>query len=370
MKTLAAVLRNTNEPFTIEELTLEPPRDGEVQVKISTAGLCHTDLHIQTGDMPVEFPYLAGHEGAGVVEQVGPGVSRVAPGDHVVLSFVPVCGTCRWCSTGHQNLCDRGAGVLTGAQLDGTFRMFRSDGTPIPQFAGLGTFSERVVVSEAACVKIDNEISLEAAALVGCGVATGYGSSVYAAGVGSGDTVVVYGLGGIGAAAVQGARIAGAVNVVAVDPVEWKADMAKKLGATAFVTDSPKAAEAVQHLTRGVGADHAIVCAGLVEPALVGEAMAVIRKGGQVTLTGTVSANEPQLPISGFEMLVLEKNLKGTLYGMANPHHDIPRILELYKAGRMYLDELVTRRYTLSEINEGYSDMLSGKNIRGVIDFT
>ena len=369
MKTKAAILATRGADFVLTELDLQEPRTGEVQVKMATAGLCHTDVHVQVGDMPVELPYLCGHEGAAVVEAVGPGVSRVAPGDHVVFSFIPACGHCRWCSTGHQNLCDLGAGVLAGLQLDGTTRLSTSDGTGVPQFCSLGTFSERAVVPEVSCVKIDPELSLESAALVGCGVTTGIGSALYAAKVRPGDTVVVYGLGGIGVAALQGARISGAQHIITVDPLEWKSEKAKVFGATHTATGHEEAMAIVADLTHGVLADHAILCAGLVPPELVGQGMQIIRKGGQVTYTGVTSASVSELPINGFEMLLFEKTLRGTIFGSSNPYYDIPRILSMYKSGHILLDEMITSRYALEDINQGYADLLKGDNIRGVINF-
>jgi len=369
IQTRAAVLWDVKEPFKIEEVQLQGPSTGEVLVKMGAAGLCHSDLHIQSGDIPVGFPFLAGHEGAGVIEEVGAGVDHLAPGDHVVFSFIPACGHCRWCSTGHQNLCDLGAGILLGQQLDGTYRMQLPDGSELAQMCMLGTFSDYTVVPAISAVKIPSDVPLASAALVGCGVTTGWGSSVYAAGVAPGDAVVVYGVGGIGMAAVQGAAAAGAKYLVAVDPVEFKQQEAATFGATHAVGTHDEAWNLISELTEGVLADHAIVCTGLVEPSTIGEAFQVVRKGGQVVVTGVSSSAATSIDVPGFELTLFEKTVKGTLFGSANPHTDIPKLIGLYRAGKLKLNEMITRRYTLDEVNQGYEDMLAGRNIRGVIEF-
>lgn len=215
----------------IVELDLDGPRDGEVLIRYVAAGLCHSDLHLTDGDLPPRFPIVGGHEGAGIIEEVGPGVTKVKPGDHVVCSFIPSCGHCRYCSTGRQSLCDMGATILDGCMPDGSFR-FHSGGEEFGAMCMLGTFSERATVSQNSVVKVDDWLPLESAVLVGCGVPTGWGSANYAGGVRPGDIAVVYGIGGIGINAVQGAVHAGAKYVVAVDPVEFKRDAALKFGAT------------------------------------------------------------------------------------------------------------------------------------------
>ncbi len=235
MKTKAAVLLETGRPFEIMELDLDGPGPGEVLIKYTAAGLCHSDLHLTDGDLPPpRFPIVGGHEGSGIIEEVGPGVTKVEPGDHVVCSFIPNCGTCRYCSTGRQNLCDMGATILEGSMPDGSFR-FHSGGTDFGAMCMLGTFSERATVSQHSVVKVDDWLPLETAVLVGCGVPSGWGgTAVYAGGdVRPGDIVVIYGIGGLGGInAVQGALHAGAKYIVVVDPVEMKRDQALKFGAT------------------------------------------------------------------------------------------------------------------------------------------
>src|SRR5215471_21863008 len=285
MKTKAAVVYEPGKRIEVEELDLDGPRDGEVLIRYTYAGLCHSDIHVAHGDLEARLPMVLGHEGAGIIEEVGPGVTRVQPGDHVVCAFIPACGHCRFCSTGHQNLCDLGLNAVTGVLPAGGFRMHR-DGEDYGGFAILGTFSQYGTVSEASVVKIDRDIPLDTAVLVSCGVPTGWGSSVYAAKVQPGDTVVIYGVGGIGINAVQGARHAGAKNVVAVDPVAFKREKAEELGATHSAASAEEAQELVTNLTWGVGADHAILTAGVMHEDIVSAGFAAIRKGGQVTVTG------------------------------------------------------------------------------------
>jgi len=348
------------------ELDLDPPKANEVLIRYVAAGLCHSDDHIRTGDMPSRYPMVGGHEGAGIIEQVGPGVTRVKEGDHVVCSFIPSCGTCRWCSTGQQNLCDLGATILDGCLLDGTYR-FHHDGEDIGGMCMLGTFSQYSVISEHSCVAVDEDLPLEKAVLVGCGVPTGWGSAVYAAGVQPGETVLIYGIGGIGINAVQGARHAGARYIVAVDPIEFKREMADELGATHSVASAGEAHELVLQLTHGVGADNAIVTAGVVTEDVVEAGFNAIRKGGTVTVTGLGNIADKTIHLSGTMLTLFQKRVQGTLFGSANPMYDIKKMLDLYRTGDVKLDELVTRTYRLEEINQGYQDLIEGRNIRGVI---
>jgi alcohol dehydrogenase (nicotinoprotein) len=367
MRTRAAVLHGPGTDWEITELDLDPPREGEVLIRFVAAGLCHSDQHVQTGDIAPRFPIVGGHEGSGVIEAVGPNVTRVQPGDHVVCAFIPACGECRFCSTGHQNLCDMGLNAVTGVLPAGGFRLHR-DGEDYGGFAILGTFSQWGTVSEKSVVKIATDVPLEIAALVSCGVPTGWGSAVYAARVAPGDTVVVYGVGGIGINAVQGARYAGARNVVAVDPVAFKREKAEELGATHSAASAEEAFQLVwEGLAPGVGADHAILTAGVVHEDLVEQAFDMVRKGGQVTITGLAHQERKTVQVPGSVLTLFEKRVVGSLFGSSNPVYDIPKLLDLYRSGQVRLDELVTRRYRLGEINEGYRDMLEGRNIRGVI---
>ena len=366
MKMDAAVLWEVQGDWSIEEIELDPPQDGEVLVSFEATGLCHSDHHARTGDFPAPFPIVGGHEGAGIVQEVGPGVRGLKPGDHVVASFLPACGKCRWCATGQQNLCDLGAMLLNGTQLDGTYRR-HIGAQDVGASLLLGTFAQYGVVSDASLVKIDDDLPLSRACLLGCGVTTGWGSAVHTAKVAPGDTVVVIGCGGVGSGAIQGARIAGAERIVAVDLVAEKRDKAIELGATHFFTSIEEATAVVADTTRGVMADSAILTVGLVEGAMIGQALDLIRKGGAVVLTGIAAAADvtPTLPMAMFTLF--QKRLLGSLYGEANPSADIPRLLRLFREGKLLLDETVTTEYKLGDVNVAFDDMLAGRTIRGVI---
>jgi alcohol dehydrogenase (nicotinoprotein) len=366
MKTRAAVLRATGQDFEITELDLDPPKAGEVLIRYVAAGLCHSDEHLRHGDIVPRFPIVGGHEGAGIIEEVGPGVTRLAPGDHVICSFLPVCGHCRWCSTGKSNLCDLGANLLTGCQVDGTYR-FHADGEDFGGMCMLGTFSELGTISEHSVVKVDQDVPLDKVVLIGCGVPTGFGSAVHAAQTEPGDTIAIYGIGGIGINAVQGAALAGARNVVAIDPLPNKREMAEKLGATHSAENAEQAQQLITELTRGVGADKAIVTVGVVDSEVVTNAFNAIRKGGTVVVTGLADPTKNTIELPGAILTLFEKRVQGSLFGSGDPFHDIPRMVELYQSGDLKLDELITSTYTLDQINQGYQDLLDGKNVRGVI---
>jgi alcohol dehydrogenase (nicotinoprotein) len=366
VKTKAAVLVDAGKPFEIMELDLDGPRAGEVLIRYTAAGLCHSDLHLTDGDLVPRFPIVGGHEGAGVIEEVGDGVTKVAPGDHVVCSFIPNCGTCRYCSTGRQNLCDMGATILEGYFPDGSFR-FHGGGEDFGAMCLVGTFSQYATISQHSVVKVDDWLPLDKAVLVGCGVPTGWGSAVYAGNVRAGDTVVVYGIGGIGINAVQGAAHAGAKHVIVVDPVQLKRDTALRLGATHAFAQADEAQAKVEELTWGQGADQALVTVGTVDEDVVSAAFNAIGKGGTVVVTGLANPEKLTIHLSGAALTLFEKTVKGTLFGSANPQYDIVRLLRLYDAGQLKLDELVTRTYTLEQVNEGYQDLRDGRNIRGVL---
>ena len=366
MKTRGAILRGVGEPWEVVELELDPPKAGEVLIKYVASGLCHSDEHLRHGDIVPRFPIVGGHEGAGIIEEVGPGVTRLKPGDHVICSFLPVCGHCRWCSTGKSNLCDMGATILDGCLPDGTYR-FHLDGQDLGGMCMIGTFAERAVISENSCIKVDDDLPLDKVVLVGCGVPTGFGSAVHAAATEPGDTIAIYGIGGIGINSVQGAALAGATNVVAIDPLPNKREMAEKLGATHSCATAEEAHALIQQLTRGVGADKAIVTVDVVTSEVVTSAFHAIRKAGTVVVTGLSDPTKNTIEIPGALLTLFEKRIQGSLFGSGDPFHDIPRMIELYRSGDLKLDELITQTYTLDEINQGYQDLLDGKNIRGVI---
>src|SRR6516164_1771620 len=361
--TRAAIARGPHIGWELADLQLDEPKAHEVRVKFYAAGLCHSDNHITKGDARPRFPIVGGHEGAGIVESVGPDVRRVKAGDHLICSYIPACGACRPCVSGHQNMCVKGLNAGTGMFLDGTFRFHLGD-EDLGGFCTLGTFSQYAVVSEWACVPLTEDIPWEVACLVGCGVPTGWGSAVHAAGVRAGDTVVIFGAGGVGSNAVQGARFAGAKNVVVVDPVEFKREMAKVFGATHTFATAEEAFDFVRETTWGELADRAIITVGILHDKVIQDAIQVIGKTGQVTITavggGKFNTN------SGI-LLGYGRKIQGSIYGGCSPLVDVPQLIGLYEAGELKLDELITRRYKLDEINQGYQDMLDGKNVRGVI---
>jgi NDMA-dependent alcohol dehydrogenase len=372
VQTRGAILRKAPGKYeVVDGLELDDPRSGELQVQMVASGLCHSDDHIATGDIPVGiYPIAGGHEGAGIVTKVGPNTPGYAEGDHVVFSFLPGCGRCRWCATGHQNLCDLGQFLLAGCRADDpTSYRLSLDGAPVGQMSGISTFCEHTTVSVYSAVKIPDDIPLQAACLTGCSVGTGWGSAVNSAAVQPGHTVIVMGIGGIGANAVQGAVHAGAAHVIAVDPVAFKREKAAEFGATHAVESIEEATELARSFTNGQGADSAIVTVGVTKGEHVAAAFAAVRKAGTCVVTGLGNIMDVGVNIPLGELTLFQKRLQGSLFGESAPSFDIPRQLELYRAGRLKLDELVTTTYTLDEINQGYDDMHAGKNIRGVIRY-
>lgn len=386
MKCRAAVMRGIGCDWDIEDVTLDPPRDGEVLVKMAVAGVCHSDEHFTTGDyeptpelvgimqatgapVPELFPVLGGHEGAGVVEDVGPGVRSVKPGDRVAMSFIPACGACRFCVSGMTYLCDAGAMLMAREMTtDGTCRRHLGD-EDLTAMAQLGTFAEYAVLAEESVIKIDDSIPFEAASLVSCGVTTGWGSGTVGVGTEVGDTVVIVGTGGVGINAVQGARAAGANSVVAVDPVEFKRDTAKFFGATDTSPSIEEAFLLVQELTNGVMADRVVLTPGVLRPEHVLPALMLTRKGGTCLMTAVPKPELSMVPMVLVDMVQSCKTLKGVLYGGMNPRASMPMLLSMYRSGHLKLDELVTRRYRLDQVNDAFADMRDGRNIRGIIEF-
>ncbi|MCW3469363.1 NDMA-dependent alcohol dehydrogenase [Rhodococcus pyridinivorans] len=368
MKTKAAVVKGINQPWEIEEIDLGDPVAGEVQIRLAASGLCHSDEHLRSGATPLpSFPVLGGHEGAGVVTKVGPGVRGLEEGDHVVLAFIPACGRCRACAKGMQNICDEGAGLLTGQAIsDKTYRA-TLNGDPVLQMCLLGTFAPYVTVNEASVIKIEKDIPLEKAALLGCGVATGWGSATEIGGTKLGDTVVVIGVGGVGINSVQGAAHAGARFVVAIDPVEFKRQKAKGFGATHVFASIEEAAPVIGEITWGQMANVTVITVGEITGDIIGPALGLTAKGGQVVVVGMGHATDSQVTMSLFELTLLQKRLQGAIFGGTGPRSQIPKLLELYRNGQLDLDNLVTKTYKLEDINEGYADMHAGKNLRGLV---
>jgi NDMA-dependent alcohol dehydrogenase len=365
MKTSGALLwePGTNSGWSVEEIEIDPPQRREVMVQLAASGICHSDQHLDDGVIPLPWaPVLGGHEGAGVVTEVGPEVHDLEVGDHVVLSFLPSCGRCRMCVSGRSNMCELGARVLAGVAPDGTHRVHARN-KDVGCMSFLGTFAPYVCAPVDAVVKIDKDIPLDKAALLGCGVPTGWGSSVYGADMQLGDTVVVVGIGGVGINAVQGARHKGAKNIIAIDPVPFKQEKAQDFGATHAVSNYEQAAELVRQTTNGQGADRVILTVGVMRGDLLEPAQAMTRRGGVIVMTSAA----PVLQIDLFTFAMSGKRLQGTLYGSTNSRTDVPLLCELYRTGQLKLDELITRTYKLEDINQAFADMQNGLNLRGVI---
>lgn len=371
MKTKGAILWGLNEKWSVEEIEIGEPVAGEVQIRMKAAGMCHSDHHIVTGATPMpSFPVMGGHEGSGVITKLGPEVKGLEVGDHVVLSFIPACGTCPACSAGHQNLCDLGMGLLSGQAIsDGTYRIQARGENVIPMCL-LGTFSPYMVVNQSSVVKIDKDIPFEVAALVGCGVPTGWGSATHIADVKPGEDVVIMGVGGVGISALQGAVASGARYIFAIDPVPWKREQALKFGATHAFESAAAAIQPIIDATYGRMAQKTIITVGEMKGEYVEEAMILTAKAGRCVVTAMGHLTDMDVKLNLFLMSMLQKDLQGNIFGGGNARQDVPNLLAMYKAGKLNLDDMVTRTYTLEGVNDGYQDMLDGKNIRGVIRYT
>lgn len=363
MKTKAAVLYEPNTPLIIEELDLDEPKSDEVLVKIGGAGICRSDWHFMAGEAKTVLPVVLGHEGSGVVEQVGPGVTSVKQGDHVILSFVSRCGRCHFCSIGRPNLCDAHMATAT-TMMDGTHRLHKGELNFTP-LSKLACFSQYSVVPEAACVPCPKELPLDKAAIIGCCVTTGVSAAITAAKVETGSTVAVVGCGGVGLNVLQGAMLANASKIIAVDINEGRLEFAMQFGATHTVNPSHQnALHRVMEITGGLGADYTFEVFGSSET--VDMAYNMARKGGTVTVVGI----PPDGDIPSIDAVALvrqEKTLKGSYYGSARMQDDMPKMVDLYMSGRLNLDALVTHTYSLDEINEAYKDLIRGEVGRGVI---
>ncbi|MCB1028024.1 MAG: NDMA-dependent alcohol dehydrogenase, partial [Microthrixaceae bacterium] len=341
MKTRAAVLWGVGEEWKIEELTLDEPRGREVLVKTKAAGMCHSDEHAVTGDLPLpHFPTIGGHEGSGIVEAVGPDVTTVAVGDHVSMSFIPSCGRCPSCVRGQSNLCDEGAKLFNLGMMGDDRVAHHIGDQPAARFAQLGTFAEHMLLSEDSVVKVAEDLPFPQVALVSCGVSTGYNSVVERAEVKAGDTVVVIGVGGVGMNSVQGASIAGAKRVVAIDPEEFKREQAMEFGATHTYASVEEATAALSEMTWGTMANATIITVGSVTGDMIEPAMNLTGKGGTVVLTSLGSMFDEDVTLNMFMLAMMNKQIKGTVFGSANPRDQIPNLLGMYQAGRLKLDEL------------------------------
>jgi NDMA-dependent alcohol dehydrogenase len=364
MDVTAAYLSDVGAPFEIRTLELSEPRATEVLVRIVASGVCASDAHTRSGRIPSPLPSVLGHEGAGVVEAVGVDVAHVAPGDHVALSWMPSCGRCRHCLSGRPVLCTAAAAhMLAGTLLDGTSRL-SNNGEMVFHYSFLSTFATHAVVPAASAVKIDDDVPLATAALVGCAILTGYGAVVNRAQVRPGSSVLIFGAGGVGLSAVMGAQIAGARRIIVVDPVAAKREEATRFGATSTFAPSNGLVHQVRELTEGFGADYAIDAVG--GEGILEQAFEATVAGGTIVCVGVPGAEaKPSLP--GPALVRQEKIVTGSLYGSSRPAIDMPKILDLFKDGRLPLDRLISKTYELGQINAAFDDLAAGALNRGVL---
>ena len=356
----AAVLYEFDAPLVVEELELDPPKEGEILVRMAASGVCHSDLHVVQGIHPTALPVVLGHEGAGVVEEVGPGVRNVRPGDHVMLTWLPYCGRCRQCARGLPNRCENAA-WYDATMEDGTCRLHR-DGQRIHHY-NTSSFAERSVVPAQTAIPVDSDLPLTELALMGCAVMTGVGAALNTAGVRPGDTVAVVGCGGVGLNVVQGARIAGAGTIVAVDLVAEKRALARELGATHEVDAAAvDPVEAVRDLTGG-GVDHAFEALG--RPETIDAAIRMTGRGGQAVLIG-MAPPDARVPLDALTATLEERCVRGSWYGSCVPLRDFPLLVDLYRDGRLRLDPLIST-IALDDVNEAFDRMRAGEGARSVI---
>jgi NDMA-dependent alcohol dehydrogenase len=359
----AAVLYETKTPLVVEDVELDDPKAQEVLVKIGAAGICRSDRHFMHGDAPILLPVVLGHEGAGTVEKVGPGVTSVKPGDQVILSFVPACGRCKSCVEGRSNLCDlHGA---TGANMyDGTCRLHKG-GQDIHHMGKVACFAERAVVPESGCVPVGRPIPMDIAAMIGCCVPTGVGAAIYSAKIQPGSTVAVVGCGGVGLNVIMGAKLMNASQIIAVDISESQLEFAMKFGATHSVNASDRDPVAqVKELTGGRGADYTFEVFGSADT--MKAAYDMCGKSGTVTIVG-IAPIGVEASINAVDIVRNEKTMRGTYYGSARSSTDMPKMVDMYLSGKLNLDDLVVRHYSLDQINEAYGDMDKGEIGRGAI---
>jgi S-(hydroxymethyl)glutathione dehydrogenase / alcohol dehydrogenase len=364
MNTRAAVLWERGQPLSVEEVELAPPGPGEVLVEIKAAGVCHSDLHPAQDDWPIRTPIVLGHEGAGIVREVGSEVSHLKPGDHVVLCWAPACGTCPCCRDGRAVLCERLDRTTFRNKLPSGATKLRARGQELAHFLGTACFAQHAVIPQEGAVPVPADVPFDALATVGCAVVTGVGAVANAAQVPRGARVAVIGVGGVGLNVVQGAAIAGCEEIIAVDLRPVPLELARQFGATHTIEAATDVATQVRALTSGRGADFVFDTVG--SPATLTTALASSRKGGTVVLTG-LSRVDSQGTIAMFPFVMQEKRLLGSVYGSANPASEIPRLVSLYQQGRLKLGELVSRTYALDRINEALGALEASDGARGVI---
>jgi alcohol dehydrogenase/S-(hydroxymethyl)glutathione dehydrogenase/alcohol dehydrogenase len=369
MDCCAAIFRDVGLPLSIERIVIDEPGPTELLVRIAAVGLCRTDYHVMQGERRVAMkPMVLGHEAAGIVERTGSEVVGINPGDHVVLTFIPGCGDCRWCRQGLHHLCAQGPRITQGPQLDGTYRRRDREGVAVGSFCMIGGFAEYAVVDKASVVVIDKDVPLDLASLVACGVPAGVGAARYRARVKRNDTVLVIGCGGDGMNVVQGAQLCGASKIIAADIVPAKLVWAREFGAThTLQQQGEELTKAVLALTDGVGVDHAFVC--IDPPATLLAAFRATAKAGNVVVTALTPDTVSEIKIPPLELFVSQKAIMGAVYGFASPRVQIPELLSLHRQGTLKLRELITQTYRLEDINLGYADLQAGKNLRGLVRF-
>ena len=362
----AAVLHEYGKPLVIEEVDIDEPREHEVTVKIIASGVCHSDYSFVTGKPYIQrdLPQVLGHEGAGVIVKVGKSVSSLSPGDHVVLSWVAVCGRCRNCTIGRPNICEvgRGTNVMSGNMPDGTRRISKG-GKYYAHMGALSTMAEYAVVPDVSAIKIDDDIPLEKAVLVGCAVMTGVGAVINTAKVEMGSSLAVIGLGGVGMSAIQGASLVGANPIIAVDVLPAKLEYACKMGATHTVDARANMEKEIREISPD-GVDYIFEAAGNVD--VMAKAYDLVKIGGTLVVVGAPPAGDV-LSVPAWTFALQEKTIRGSLYGSSRPNVDIPNLLRLYKAGKLLLDEMITRTYPLEHVGQAIADLGTGSNIRGVL---
>jgi len=358
---MAAVMRAFNDPLSVEEVSLNAPREDEVLVNVTAAGVCHSDLSVIEGKIPMPPPCVLGHEGAGIVEEVGSGVTSLSKGDHVLLAWVQNCGKCHFCQAGKTHLCPAGyETAITGAD-----NVFEKDGVGIGKMAGVGCFAEKTVVRETAAIKIRDDIPLDRACLVGCGVMTGVGAAVNTVKIEPGASVAVFGCGGVGLNVIQGAALCGASTIIAVDLLDAKLEQARVFGATHTVNGKDTdPTQAVKDATGGLGVDFAFEVIGV--PAVITQAFNSLKRGGAAVVVG-VPGFDQQITIPAMSVPLEEKSVIGSLYGSANLNRDMPRMIELYMNKQLKIDELISRTIKLDEINAAFDAMKAGEVNRSVI---
>ena len=366
MDVKAAVLHEVGRDLVVENLDLEPPQAGEVLVEVRAAGVCHSDYHVMTGQSAHPLPVVLGHEGAGIVTAVGPDVTKVAVGDHVVLNWIPACGDCFWCRKEQSHLCKTYVGPLwDGTLLDGTCRLSRN-GQAYRHLGMLACWAEHAVVPQESCVRIGKQVPFEVAALLGCAVTTGVGAVLNRAQVEAGSSVAVFGAGGVGLSVIMGAKLAGAESIIAVDTTEAKADLAKSFGATHYIMAAPQANEEIRSLTEGRGADYVFEAVGNTK--LQEACLEALRPGGLLVLVG-LPGNDETMELPSASLIRDEKTVTGSIFGSAQTERNFARYGSLFLDGRLPVDRLISRRYPLERVNEACAAMLSGEAGRGVIVF-